>query len=305
MLQVHPQEYNTDMVAILGFVLKHDDSVNDRSEGSKLNNADEVTRRLWMEEFNVPFARPGSMFRGNPPQGKLFSITTDFQRSLLAPREMDVTVSSVKITDLPKLDETSIVLSVQLETDEGSQKLNKKKKTELYNNLLNLSDENELEVKNPEGLLQFTATHTNQPKINIKAVKPGKKSSVAAWFGCNPRNESVAQSECPIDVFSLAKNNIRQENCLVQPETTVTVSHRMATNAKIPDYKHDKYLPTEVTISMANERLGQQAEVVFSIQEGSFYNCVMPGTLILSSISVFCYRHNHILFRFFGQSPHS
>ena len=152
------------MVAILGFVLKHDDSVNDRSEGSKLNNADEVTRRLWMEEFNVPFARPGSMFRGNPPQGKLFSITTDFQRSLLAPREMDVTVSSVKITDLPKLDETSIVLSVQLETDEGSQKLNKKKKTELYNNLLNLSDENELEVKNPEGLLQFTATHTDQPK---------------------------------------------------------------------------------------------------------------------------------------------
>ena len=31
--------------------------------------------------------------RGNPPQGKLFEITQDFQRSLLAPREMDVTVS--------------------------------------------------------------------------------------------------------------------------------------------------------------------------------------------------------------------
>ena len=29
---------------------------------------------------------------------------------------------------------------------------------------------------------------------------------------------------------------------------------------------------------MANERLGQMSEVVFSIQEGSFYNCVMPGT---------------------------
>ena len=32
-----------------------------------------------------------------------------------------------------------------------------------------------------------------------------------------------------------------------------------------------------MTISMANERLGQMSEVVFSIQEGSFYNCVMPG----------------------------
>ena len=34
-----------------------------------------VTRRLWMDEFTVPFARPGSMFRGNPPQGKLFDMT--------------------------------------------------------------------------------------------------------------------------------------------------------------------------------------------------------------------------------------
>ena len=95
--QVHPQEYQADMTAILGFVLKHDDSVNDRSDvrtapapgpfllldlscswtspsltpspalcrwmpyllpqGSKLNSADDVTRRLWMDEFNVPFAR--------------------------------------------------------------------------------------------------------------------------------------------------------------------------------------------------------------------------------------------------------
>ena len=30
--QVHPQEYQADMTAILGFVLKHDDSVNDRTE---------------------------------------------------------------------------------------------------------------------------------------------------------------------------------------------------------------------------------------------------------------------------------
>ena len=79
-VKVHPQEYQADMTAILGFVLKHDDSVNDRTEvnqlrkevpeskifskqGSKLNSADDVTRRLWMDEFNVPFARPGSMFR--------------------------------------------------------------------------------------------------------------------------------------------------------------------------------------------------------------------------------------------------
>jgi len=144
--QVHPQEYQADMTAILGFVLKHDDSVNDRTEGSKLNSADDVTRRMWMDEFNVPFARPGSMFRGNPPQGKLFEITQDFQRSLLAPREMDVTVSRVKISDLPPTEDSNLLLSVQLETEDPGQKSNKRKKTELYCNLLHLNDTNDMEV---------------------------------------------------------------------------------------------------------------------------------------------------------------
>ena len=58
---------------------------------------------------------------------------------MLAPREMDVTLAGLKITDLPKLDEEAIVLSVLLETEEGGQVKNKKKKTELYTSLLNLS----------------------------------------------------------------------------------------------------------------------------------------------------------------------
>ena len=274
--QVHPQDYQEDMINILGFVLKHDDSVNDRSEGSKLNNADEHTRKLWFEEFSVPFARPGSMFRGKPPQGKLYPITDYFQRSLLALREMDVTVSSVKISDLPKLEEESLVLSVQLQTDEKGQKMNKKKKQELYHNLHNLSDDNELEVTHPDGLLQFVACHTSQPKLNIKAVKPGKKTGVAAFFGCNSLPKSVAQSEAPIDVFSLARDKAADgDHGLTGDKSVVTVSHRLA------ERDGAAILPTQVTISMANERLGQVSEVVFSIQEGSFYNCVMPGTSLL------------------------
>ena len=134
------------------------------------------------------------------------------------------------------------------------------------------ADENELEVCCPEGLVQFKATHTNQPKINIKAVKPGKKSSVAAWFGCNPRHESVAQSETPIEVFSLGRGGGGGTG----DPARVTVQHRMMTSSRTGHQQEDKFLPTEVTLSLANERLGQLAEVVFSIQEGAFYNCVMP-----------------------------
>ena len=95
--QVHPHPYQRDTSAILGFVLKHDDSVNERSEGSKLNNADAETRSLWSNRFGVPFARPGSMFRGNPPYGRLRKITSTFQKTLLAPKEMEVEVDSIRL----------------------------------------------------------------------------------------------------------------------------------------------------------------------------------------------------------------
>ena len=42
--QLNPESYGRDTSAVLGFILKHDDSVNDRSDGSKLNRADEVSQ---------------------------------------------------------------------------------------------------------------------------------------------------------------------------------------------------------------------------------------------------------------------
>ena len=72
-----------------------------RSEGSKLNTSDDMTRSLWRETFGVPFARPGSMFRGNPPQGKLLALTEKYQRGLLAPKQMDVELNSVRVPAIP------------------------------------------------------------------------------------------------------------------------------------------------------------------------------------------------------------
>jgi len=45
--QLCPLSYKSDTEKILGAVLPHDDSVNDRSPGSKLNTSDETTRSLW------------------------------------------------------------------------------------------------------------------------------------------------------------------------------------------------------------------------------------------------------------------
>ena len=79
--QVNPVKYEHETKAIVGHHLPHDDSVNDRAPGSKLCNSEEVTRKLWKETFNKEFSRNGSMFRGEPPNGRLKQL--EFQDDFL------------------------------------------------------------------------------------------------------------------------------------------------------------------------------------------------------------------------------
>lgn len=69
---------------LLETVLNHDDTVNDRSEGSKLNTSDAVTRQLWRATFNEHFASYGAMWRGDPPDGKLHEISLQHCFSLVS-----------------------------------------------------------------------------------------------------------------------------------------------------------------------------------------------------------------------------
>ena len=64
--QVHPLIYQKDTTKVLGKVLNHNDSVNDRRPGSKLSRSCETTREKW-KEADQEFAVSGVMFRGEPP----------------------------------------------------------------------------------------------------------------------------------------------------------------------------------------------------------------------------------------------
>ena len=60
----------SDLLAgLLGKMMNHDDSVNDRAEGSRLSNAATSTRQLWARAYGegAPFAVDGAMYRGPPP----------------------------------------------------------------------------------------------------------------------------------------------------------------------------------------------------------------------------------------------
>jgi len=52
---------------LAGRVVPHDDSVNDRSEGSQLTTCSADTRKAWMGLYGTPWARPGGMWCGDPP----------------------------------------------------------------------------------------------------------------------------------------------------------------------------------------------------------------------------------------------
>ena len=54
-----PVKYATETSELLGRVLDHDDSVNDRTEGTKLSNSSAVTSNLWIETFGENFSKPG------------------------------------------------------------------------------------------------------------------------------------------------------------------------------------------------------------------------------------------------------
>ena len=57
--QSNPVKYRDDTNNLFGKLFNHDDSVNDRSEGSKLSNASQETAKLWRETFNEDFRKRG------------------------------------------------------------------------------------------------------------------------------------------------------------------------------------------------------------------------------------------------------
>ena len=110
--QIHPLIYKKDTVKILGRMFNHDDSVNDRAPDSKLSMSDTQTRDLWKKFFNEDFAICGAMYRGEPPNGKLHTLTSDQLMSICS-KVADVTVQCMSIENL-SLDEQKYSLEVSL-----------------------------------------------------------------------------------------------------------------------------------------------------------------------------------------------
>jgi hypothetical protein len=108
-----PQAYVNDTLKSLGRVMTHDDSVNDRTPGSKLNTSYEVTCSLWAKHYNEDYFFPGGMFRGaNGPV--TFPHTNDYSFVSLS-TQFQTKVELVYAMNLINLNENELTLELKME----------------------------------------------------------------------------------------------------------------------------------------------------------------------------------------------
>jgi hypothetical protein len=69
--QVHPLTYRKDTVEILGRMLNHDDTTDDRTPGSYLQQSFAKTKQLWISEYKEAYSVSGAMYRGISPAGEM------------------------------------------------------------------------------------------------------------------------------------------------------------------------------------------------------------------------------------------
>ena len=269
--QVNTIDYGRETSEILGFILKHDDSVNDRSEGSKLNNADEVTRKLWRETFQVSFPRPGSMFRGNPPYGKLNALNETYQKTLLLPREIDVQIDRIQLgtEELGPLPEDAVI-SVSLEKGGKDSKLFKK----VLKKAASLDQPLEIRADKPgESLAKFSTAKDDFPRIKVSINKPSK-GVLGGFLPLQGRRHSLASSDSPIDIFGLLPQNM---NALTEEKTDISLVHKLKNgNHKKDSDRLPAEMETTVNLELSNERFGKPKDTCFKILVGSFYDCIIP-----------------------------
>eukprot|EP00286_Rhodomonas_abbreviata_P029110 CAMPEP_0181294366 /NCGR_PEP_ID=MMETSP1101-20121128/3561_1 /TAXON_ID=46948 /ORGANISM="Rhodomonas abbreviata, Strain Caron Lab Isolate" /LENGTH=613 /DNA_ID=CAMNT_0023399017 /DNA_START=180 /DNA_END=2017 /DNA_ORIENTATION=+ len=75
-----PQHYAADCDKFVGRLVNHDDSVNNRDKGSKLNVSTTSTRKLFESTYGCAWEKAGGMYRGEPPEwyweDRALAITT-------------------------------------------------------------------------------------------------------------------------------------------------------------------------------------------------------------------------------------
>ncbi|PWA88558.1 hypothetical protein CTI12_AA083180 [Artemisia annua] len=115
--QLHPASYCKDLKKLIGNVLEHDDTDQNRGKGQKLDNGFSETTQQWAETFGSRYRRAGVMYRGTAPTPVTAvpcipdsvtikaDATNSFERLIDSPKTnyIEVMLEFVEIKNLPQV----------------------------------------------------------------------------------------------------------------------------------------------------------------------------------------------------------
>ncbi|KAK1410357.1 hypothetical protein QVD17_36893 [Tagetes erecta] len=104
--QLHPASYCNDLMNLLGKILEHDDTDQNRGKGQKLDVGFSKTTKQWEELFGSRYWKAGAMYRGNTPSPV---TATPFIPKLMA-KEVYSNNKFQKLVNLPESNVIEVVL---------------------------------------------------------------------------------------------------------------------------------------------------------------------------------------------------
>ena len=243
-----PLSYKAVTETLLGTTLNHDDSVNDRSEGSRLNNADANTRHLWKNTFNEHFASFGAMYRGDPPTGKLNGMTEDSMYKLVS-KYIEVYFNKVEIQGERKtsLGKFKIQFTEKNEMLLPGRYMGEKEVVDLSEKLLTLKGP-ELEWENAGKINKYVHC---QDSDNLNIMLTQQKS----FMCCTSGNE--LEGEGHVDLNSLT--------------TTLNTLGQQVSKKIVIDIDSDLKVALDMTLTL--KKLGT---CDLWLVPGEYESCVMP-----------------------------
>ncbi|KZV58438.1 hypothetical protein F511_22122 [Dorcoceras hygrometricum] len=102
--QLHPASYCQDLLEIMGKVLNHDDTVQDRTKGQKLDVGSSTTSKTFEEMYGSRYWRAGAMYRGSTP-----SPVRTIPYPVSATKKVAASIENQKI-DIPKIKDLEVML---------------------------------------------------------------------------------------------------------------------------------------------------------------------------------------------------
>ena len=261
--QVHPSEYINDTMNILNMILPHDDSVNDRSDGSRLNNSYGNTVKLWHLFFKTSFQAPGAMYRGESSQGKLSNISQDIVTGLITHNVYELQMQEVKLDAIEREVPQKTSVAMKLHTYIHG-KLNKTKTLVKENWTIGCGEPFQL---NPDNIcFDLSDSLTSKISLTIKETK-----GFASLLCCSPTIHiaRISFGGYLLKPSELATELNKSEDVIIlHPE--LQNFHKENKSFVSSDYQLQLIFKMRVKIRR------EPKTMVYGIMPGTFYETVMP-----------------------------